>query len=290
MAADMPSGKFADLNCITKKTLRLWREMGLIEPKRVDAETGYGYYGLSQCSTIDMIQQLRDLGFSLAEIKSLENNGQRGLAHMLERRLDALDEEILRLLIARQNTEQLLVNCRWCHHGPLYDTPILEHLPARRMMVFDVQNPDAVHLSEDAAAFMEQWELNLRATKRLMLDQGLPSALFHHVGCRIGRADLERRAFDLNASWIFVEEERVAERYGAGFFPAGDYLTMYKRSYSEKGRNTEVIGLNALLDYAELNGFSVAGDYYGQIIAETPAFHFTGREMLFKLMLPIRLA
>ena len=46
-------------------------------------------------------------------------------------------------------------------------------------------------------------------------------------------------------------------------------------------------GLNLLLDYAEERGLTVAGDYYGEIIAETPAFHYEGREMLYKLEVPV---
>lgn len=289
MEKEIATGKFAELNCVTKKTLRLYREMGLLNPVRIDDETGWCYYSIDQCSTIDMIQQLQNLGVPLAQIKELANNGSRGLGQMLQARRDALDEQILELLVARQNATQLIDNCRWCHHSPLYDTPIIEHLPARRMMTFGILNPAARELSDDVDAFMVEWELNLRLTKRLMLDEGLPASLFHHVGCRIPRANLERRAFELDASFILLDDEQVAARYAHQEFPAGDYVTMFKRSYSEGSRNAEIVGLNALLDYIDERGFSVAGDYYGQIIAETPTFHYTGREMLFKLTVPIRL-
>ena len=67
-------------------------------------------------------------------------------------------------------------------------------------------------------------------------------------------------------------------------------MTLYKKDYSEnEGHNAEVAGLNAVLDYIDRRGCAVAGDYYGQIIAETPAFHYAGREMLFKIMVPVRL-
>lgn len=56
---DLATGKFAELNCITKKTLRLYHGMGLLKPHRVDEETGYRFYSYDQCSTIDMIQQLQ---------------------------------------------------------------------------------------------------------------------------------------------------------------------------------------------------------------------------------------
>lgn len=286
----IPTGKFAELNCVTKKTLRLYREMGLLVPVRVDEETGYGFYSLDQCSTIDMIQQLRSLGVPLARIKELTDHEQHGLSTLLRERLDAIDHQIVDLLIARQNASQLLANCRWCHRDPIYDTPILEHLAARPMLTFEILNPASVHLGDDVEQFMHEWELNLRLTKRLMLDRGLPLSLFHHVGCRIARESLTQRRLDLDASFIFIDDVEVARHYETQTFPAGDYVTMYKQGYVEDGhRNAEVAGLAALLAYVEERGFKIAGDYYGQIIAETPAFHCEGREMLFKLMVPVRL-
>ena len=37
----LTSGKMAELNCVSKKTLRLYREMGLLKPVQVDEVTGY---------------------------------------------------------------------------------------------------------------------------------------------------------------------------------------------------------------------------------------------------------
>lgn len=286
----IPTGKFAELNCVTKKTLRLYHEMGLLEPAHVDEETGYRSYALDQCSTIDMIQQLQSLGVPLAQIKELVDNDARGLAQVLQQRRDAIDGQIVELLIARQNATQLIENCRWCHRDPLYDTPIIEHLPARSMLVFDIFNPGAVHLDDDVAAFMDEWEINLRLTKRAMIDRGLPVSLFHHVGCRIPRESLVERTFEFDASFIFIDDEKVARGFDVQTFPAGDYVTLYKQGYSENGgHNAEYAALNTILDYINKHGFTVAGAYYGQIIAETPAFHYAGREMLTKFMIPIRL-
>lgn len=287
---DLATGKFAELNCITKKTLRLYHEMGLLKPHRVDEETGYRYYTFDQCSTIDMIQQLQSLGISLAEIKELLDDDSANLVKLLEEHRAAIDEEILRLSIARQNASQLLTNYRRYHHKPLFDTVILEHMPARHILAFDIFNPNARVLDDNVVPFLQEWELNLRLTKRHMLDNGLPASLFHHVGCRIARKNLERRDFTLDASFIIVEDDEVARTYGANAFPSGDYLTLYKQNYSDESQhNSEIDGLNTLLDYAKEHDLNVAGDYYGEIIAETPAFHFEGREMLYKLELPVLL-
>ncbi len=287
----LTSGKMAELNCVSKKTLRLYREMGLLKPVQVDEVTGYCFYSYDQCSTIDMIQQLQTLGISLAEIKELlEGDDSADIVELLEEHRRAIDQEMLRLLIARQNVSQLLSNYRRFMKHPLFDTVILEHMPVRQVLTFDIFNPKARVLDDDATWFLEEWELNLRYTKRHMQDQGIPLSLFHHVGCRIPKENLERRDFTLDASFIFVDDEEVARSLHAEECPCGDYLTLFKPSYSDEGRhNTEVSGLNLLLDYAEERGLTVAGDYYGEIIAETPAFHYEGREMLYKLEVPVLL-
>lgn len=286
---ELTSGQFADLNCISKKTLRIYREMGLIKPVRVDEQTGYGFYEIGQCSTIDMIRQLQAVGMPLAQIKELADNGARGLARQLLERRDALDKQILDLLVARQNVTQLIDNCHFCHQDALYDVPIIEHLPARHILAYEILNPNSVTLDDNVGKFMDEWEYNLRLTKRRMLDEGIPQMLFHHVGCRIAKESLESRTFDLDASFIFIDEEQLAKRYSTETMPEGDYVTLYKRSYSENGSNAEIAGLNALLDYIDERGFKIAGDYYGIIVAETPVFHYEGREMLFRLAIPVKM-
>ena len=290
MSAEYPSGKFAELNCITKKTLRLYREMGLIKPARIDEETGYCYYSLEQCSTLDMIQQLQVLGVPLAQIGELAANGARGLLQTLKERRAAIDDQIVGLLASRQNVDQLIDNCRWVHRDPLYNVPIVEHLPARSVLMFNILHPEAARLDDDVARFKDAWEINLRLTKRAMLDAGVPATLFPHVGCSMDRDHLLRRDYTLKGAFVFVDDPAVAARYGAQELPAGDYVTLYKPDYTERGtHNAEISGLDAVLDFIAANGFSVAGDYFGQIVADTPAFHYQGREMLFKLTVPIRL-
>ena len=92
----LTSGKMAELNCVSKKTLRLYREMGLLKPVQVDEVTGYCFYSYDQCSTIDMIQQLQTLGISLAEIKELlEGDDSADIVELLEEHRRAIDQEML---------------------------------------------------------------------------------------------------------------------------------------------------------------------------------------------------
>ena len=61
-------GQMARLNAVSEKALRLYQTKGILDPAYTDETSGYRYYTLGQCATLDMICQLRCVGFSLDEI------------------------------------------------------------------------------------------------------------------------------------------------------------------------------------------------------------------------------
>ena len=65
-------GMFASMNHVTVKTLRYYDEQGLLKPVSVDTATGYRYYTAGQLPVIHQILVLRNMGFSLEEIKGIQ--------------------------------------------------------------------------------------------------------------------------------------------------------------------------------------------------------------------------
>jgi DNA-binding transcriptional MerR regulator len=65
----MSISEFARRSRLSPKALRLYDEMGLLPPARVDAATGYRVYGADQLEPARLIAALRQLGMPLAEIK-----------------------------------------------------------------------------------------------------------------------------------------------------------------------------------------------------------------------------
>jgi diguanylate cyclase (GGDEF)-like protein len=61
--------EFATLNQVTAKMLRHYDEMGLLKPSAIDPETGYRSYQPEQSHLLNWIIILKNLDFSLAEIK-----------------------------------------------------------------------------------------------------------------------------------------------------------------------------------------------------------------------------
>ena len=62
-------GDFANLFNVSIKTVRYYESMGLLIPKYVDIYTGYRYYDEDNIYTMQDIISLKNMGFSLEEIR-----------------------------------------------------------------------------------------------------------------------------------------------------------------------------------------------------------------------------
>jgi DNA-binding transcriptional MerR regulator len=64
-------GEFARLSRLSPKALRLYDELGLLPPARVDPDSGYRLYRLEQLERARLVASLRQVGVPLAEIKAI---------------------------------------------------------------------------------------------------------------------------------------------------------------------------------------------------------------------------
>ncbi len=67
-------GEFAKVSGISIRTLRFYDNIDLFKPDDIDLFTGYRYYSEERLEEIQLIMWLKDLGFSLEEIKENFNN------------------------------------------------------------------------------------------------------------------------------------------------------------------------------------------------------------------------
>ena len=64
-------GEFARLSRLSPKALRLYDELELLPPARVDPDSGYRFYELGQLDRARLVSSLRQIGVPLAQIKVL---------------------------------------------------------------------------------------------------------------------------------------------------------------------------------------------------------------------------
>ena len=67
-------GEFAKLSGASIRTLRFYDNIDLFKPDDIDLFTGYRYYSEKRLEEFQLIMKLKDLGFSLEEIKENLNN------------------------------------------------------------------------------------------------------------------------------------------------------------------------------------------------------------------------
>lgn len=102
-------GEFSRLGRVTVRTLRHYEKIGLLKPGIVDMWTGYRYYSPEQLQKLLSIVQLKQLGFSLAEISELyENDTHYPDIGALESKIKTCEEE-LQLLKSRHSQLKNLV-------------------------------------------------------------------------------------------------------------------------------------------------------------------------------------
>ena len=65
-------GELSSVTGISIQTIRFYESEGLISPIEVDRWTNYRYYDESSIVRLSEISYLKDLGFSLKEIKNLD--------------------------------------------------------------------------------------------------------------------------------------------------------------------------------------------------------------------------
>ncbi len=96
-------GEFSKIARVTTRQLRYYDECGLLQPARIDEETGYRYYSASQLPRLHQILALKDMGLSLDQIArfltdEVSPDELRGMLAMKKAQLELqVQEELLRI-------------------------------------------------------------------------------------------------------------------------------------------------------------------------------------------------
>ncbi|MFJ2878342.1 MerR family transcriptional regulator [Streptomyces sp. NPDC086796] len=87
-------GDFARYGRVSARMLRHYDAIGLLPPDRTDPATGYRFYGAAQLARLNRIIALKDLGFTLQQVRAIldEQVGPEELRGMLRLRRAELEE------------------------------------------------------------------------------------------------------------------------------------------------------------------------------------------------------
>ena len=271
-------GDMAAINGVSVRSLRLYQDKGILIPSHVNEETGYRYYTIAQCLSLDMISELHEIGFTLDEIREIiEEHDPIKLEDRVEARAEAIEKERKRLDAAAAVASDILDNCRVMRKNRIVNQILLENMPARKALVFETPAASFDDPGYDANV---HWMLATRLVKQDFEKHGYPKALFRRICCSILHDDLVKRQYIERRAVVFLDETAAGalpDDACVTEFPAGVYLTLYTpHSVDEDDPRYEAELLDRMLDYADKKKLVPVTDYVGRPIGQTPALGFEG--------------
>jgi DNA-binding transcriptional MerR regulator/effector-binding domain-containing protein len=177
-------GDFSRLARVTIRTLHHYDEAGLLTPAHVDKDTGYRYYAAAQLETLQRILLLKDLGFSLEDIRDLL--AANADAAELDRRLDARRAELVGAIEAEHARLRRLDALRTALSKGDEPAVALREAPAVQV---HARREQVANLGADVQRMFEAAEAAVAAV-RARADAS-PFLLFHDLEYRERDADVE---------------------------------------------------------------------------------------------------
>ncbi|MDT8861826.1 MerR family transcriptional regulator [Alkalihalobacillus sp. MEB130] len=237
-------GEMAKLHNITMKTLRYYDEIGLLKPIQIDLNNGYRYYSTEQFEQLNTIQYLKELGFSLKEIKGhLDHRDINGFLDLLEKQKILTENKIRELERVKRKFQNRIKDIKVAREVEELGIVSINSMEERKIVRL-MGNIDSER----------EVEISLRQLENLA---NMKSSIFiGGVGLTVGLNDLKEQKFnEYNSIFILTEEEVVLSPL-LTTFQKGKYATIYFRG----GHNDSSPYYRVLLDSIKENGLQMIGD------------------------------
>lgn len=269
-------GEFSKINNIPIRTLRFYDQINLLNPHQVDPETNYRLYHIEQSSIVDAIQYLRQLDFSLEEIKEILSDPEKTHIHRL------IEEKYQQLLDEKQRLEKQIQEIEIFRSGALlYQENTLKteveiiQLPERQYYSFDIDK-DIYQMNS------EEYELQLRHFKQEILHYNPFFNHFSRIGSLMTKENFLTQNFYSNHFILFGDERIHHKEISKHSFPQGTYAVRYCNSFEE-----EIQVLPKFLADIKKKGYGITGDYICEVIHEQPNLNSQKRDMFIRMQVKV---
>lgn len=269
-------GQMAELNHISKQTLRYYDRIKLLEPYIVDEETGYRYYSIKQSARLDMIQYMKSLGMKLEDIKiQLDRNEPSLTKNILNKKITQINAQMRELKYQKRAVERTLRSYERYESSPTDGTIVLEFIEKRRIYCIDA----GINFYDYE---IDVYEKMLRKLKENLISDKLPQVYFCNAGTILRHNNLEQRNFYSSEVFVFVDKDYVPENLTVEI-PSNTYLCIYCNKFEKEKEY-----INKLLDAISRNNYTIVGDYICEVLAELPLLEKNERGMFLRLQVPIK--
>lgn len=282
-------GQMARANCVTEKTLRFYQKKGLLVPRDVDEETGFRYYNILQSTKLDMVTHLRSMGLSLDDIQEIdEKKDIQDLKRRARRQLDKIEQQIQELIVSKQLAEALITDCESYENRPLPDHPLLEVLPERHMLTFDMAPFRNAKRSPDLTV-SDEWEWELRFVKQAIVAEGLPMSLFRNVGFITTLENVLTSNSYEDRLFVLVDPSFGDIYDEAQVLPGGMHACLYIESgYDAEGGGLDSARFGLLLEFIDQNGMEPCGQPFCEAISRYNRFFNQNFDSFSRYCIPAR--
>ena len=237
-------GDFSRLGKVTIQTLRHYDQLGLLKPVEVDHFTGYRFYSAAQLPRLNRILLLKDLGFTLEQVKEMLNEDLplQQFIGMLKLKRAEVEQQIA----AEQNRlNQIEARLRWIageNHMPEYEIALK---PVEAQRVFSIQ--DTVRVYGDVMHLWREIKVYLRSQGVAWIYPNL--AIWQDI-------EYQEENIAAEATAPYQGNLPGTERIRVKTLPPIETVasTIHQGDYEELPRAYE-----ALIKWNETNGYRVSG-------------------------------
>ncbi|MGG1679311.1 MerR family transcriptional regulator [Neobacillus sp. NRS-1170] len=237
-------GEMAKLHNTTIKTLRYYDEINLLKPIHTDINNGYRYYSTEQFEQLNTIHYLKELGFSLKEIKGhLDHRDIDGFLYLLEEQKRLTEEKIKELERIKRRFQNRIKDIKLAREKKEMGVPIIRERKERKI----------VRLMEKISSEPEL-EISLRQLENMC---NMNSSIFiGGVGLTVSIDNLLNNKFNEYSSiFILIEEDDIQSPL-VTTLPEGNYACIYYNG----NHNDSPEHYRNLLNWIQDKGLQIMGD------------------------------
>jgi len=232
-------GEIANLYGIGTDSLRYYEEIGILKPKRDD--NGYRMYNIGDIRTLNILRDLRSIGFSMGEIKDhLADFDVQKTLDLFQAEIEAIDKKTAELASLRAQLAERIEEIQLHRQAVTAVVPEIRHLPARRILRLS----ENVYRDEDLDFVIKKLQKEYE-DQLYIIGNG-------SIGATIPLNELSEGYYGQFTSVFYTTED---EDFDA-ILPEGEHLCL-----TVKGSYKTIPGAwQALFDYADDHGLQPAGE------------------------------
>ncbi len=270
----IPISKMAAMHNLSRQTLIYYDHCGLFKPAYIN-ENGYRFYSLYQIPFLREICLMKEIGFSLEEIKeSFENRNASSTCALLEKKLKNIKSEIYELEQKRMFLQ---------HRIEIYDhlstkiknlnMPHIEWLPKRKV-IFVPFEEDRIEINHLHLTLMKAW--NILSTHKIIPSKGF-GAMLRYDSIHQNNP-LKNGGSIINLPYAEYDSQ-IENLYT---IPEGEYAILYKY-----GMPYDTEPLYKFINWIEEHNLKITGDIIDLCLLDT-TFYDAGHNVDFCcLQIPI---